>query len=93
MSTRTSKSYIGTYSYEDAGGMLEIEKIRDTVKVINRANGDKKYRVVLKGRFGENNPNLDKYTHWTQFGEKYVDWMNCRLEDAQRVDVYVYARS
>lgn len=93
MSARTSKNYIGTYNYEDAGGMLEIEKIRDTVKVINRANGDKKYRVVLKGRFGENNPNLDKYTHWTQFGEKHVDWMNCRLEDAQRVDVYVYARS
>jgi len=109
---RSSNSYIGTYDYRDAGGMLEIEKIRDAIKAVNKLASTKDkyaaqrakyygeeipmkspvYYVKLQGRFGKNNPNIDKYTHWTRFNEKYTDYSICRLEDAERVDVYVYER-
>ena len=94
MSQRTSKNYIATYDYRDAGGMLQIEMLRNVVKLTNKLSppDSVKVRLVLKGRFGRNNPNLDKYTYFTRFGEKHVNYQTCRLEDAQRVDVYIYER-
>ena len=40
---KRADTYLGTYDYQDAGGMLELETIRDSVKAINKlaANKDK----------------------------------------------------
>jgi hypothetical protein len=55
---RFSDSYIGTYDYADAGGMLEIETIRDAVKAVNKI-------AVQKDKFAlasaKHNPDNDEY--------------------------------
>ena len=98
-----TESYVGTYDYQSAASMLELQKIRDTVKAINAlaANTDKysnsytksqRYYLKCQGRFGKSNPNLHKYTYKLRSGSNYVSYRICRLEDATRVDSYVYKR-
>ena len=92
---KRSDAYVMTAYTESASDMLEIENIRNAVKVINKGNkqaekrsglfyGDMpRYRVSLKGRYGRNNPN-------------YCSWRGKRgqvpLEHAERVDVYIHRR-
>ena len=47
MSQRTSKNYIATYDYRDAGGMLEIEKLRAVVKLTNKLSPPDSVKVRL----------------------------------------------
>ena len=90
-----SDAYVMTAYTASAGDMLEIETIRDAVKVINKGNKQAekrriyqgvslpRYRVSLKGRYGKNNPN---YCSWRgKTGQ-------VPLEHAERVDVYIHRR-
>ena len=92
---KRSDAYVMTAYTESASDMLEIENIRNAVKVINKGNkqaekrsglfyGDMpRYRVSLKGRYGKNNPN---YCSWRgKCGQ-------VPLEHAERVDVYIHRR-
>ena len=96
---RISENYVGTFYTESAADMLELERIRKAIKVVNRELSHFKYGgqekksgygnehyhqfyVKCAGRLGKNNPNAHKYND-----AGYV-----RLEDATRVDAYVYQR-
>lgn len=69
-----------------------IDGVKRTVKYINdeeilKVKRNSKYiprfvRMTKRGRFGKNNPNRSKYSK---------NWANgwCRLEDAQRIDIYI----
>lgn len=98
-----SKSYVGTFHTESAADMLELERIRKAIRVVNYqlrhfkyGSQEKKsgfgneyyhqFYVKCAGRLGKNNPNAHKYYH-DGFNVPYV-----RLEDAARVDAYVYQR-
>ena len=108
---RTSENYVGTFHYESAADMLELERIRKAIKVVNRELSHFKYGgqekksgygneyyhqfyVKCAGRLGKNNPNAHKYNSRFRFGiecESYGAGY-VRLEDATRVDAYVYQR-
>lgn len=83
MNTNRSSSYIMTYVPGDIRGENMKDWIRGQVRDHNKRNPDNKFRICRRGRFGKNNPNRAKYGKYWQHG-----W--CRLEDAARIDVYVY---
>ena len=98
---RGSQSYIGTYWTECAGDMLEVSKIREVVKVINRTSKDAekspwknkagvkfpRYRVKLQGR----GPRKEAAA---KDGRGYYAYdQSLPLRHAERVDLYIYERS
>lgn len=101
---RNSDSYIGTFDYECADDMLQLEELRGMVKNMNRmlredGRSDYQFRVVLRGR-GENRFDRakDYYAkkYGRQFSEGYVKGrcaQDLPLEFADRVDAYIYQRS
>jgi len=98
---RTSKSYIMTVDYKDAGGMLTIETLRDSIKAVNSlaAQQDRwakyrqevvkpapRYYVKLQGRGPRTNNALSAGRRPRAFDQSLP------LKFAERVDVYVYKR-
>ena len=86
MKTRTKK-YVMTVNKDNFAEQFRLDVIRETIKFVNK-HIDRKLYVKCHGRFGKNNPNLDKYTS----ANGHINWSECRLEDAQRIDVYIHAR-
>ena len=100
---RISENYVGTFYTESAADMLELERIRKAIKVVNYELSHFKYGGQEK-KSGYGNE------HYHQFYVKcagrlgknnpnahkyYKDGYNkgyVRLIDAARVDAYVYQR-
>lgn len=92
MKARTD-SYIFTADPMSVNDMQQIAIVRKTVAVSNKLarqrakwTGEKPtiYRVCLKARLGKKNPAYAKYRNqWVK---------SIKLEDAQRIDVYVQRR-
>lgn len=86
-------NYIFTADPMSVNDMQQIEIVRKTVRTSNmiakqraKWKGEKPviYRVCLKARLGKNNPAYAKYRgQWVK---------SIKLEDAQRIDVYVQER-
>ena len=87
MKKRRTKAYVMTVEKRDTLSEYRLHVLRDTIKFINKHVRHKLY-VKCHGRFGKNNPNLHKYT----YPSGYVNYKECRLEDAQRIDVYLHER-
>jgi hypothetical protein len=78
-----SDAYIGTFSYECADDMLQLQDVRAMVKNMNKslreAKMDYNFRVVLRGR----QPN----TSYDYFGNVVGG-----IGNATKVDAYIYRR-
>ena len=93
MKTNRTDSYIFTADPMSTNDMQQIELVRKTVALSNKRarqiakrNGKEAliYRVCLKARLGKGNPAYAKYKN---------QWIkSIKLEDAQRIDVYVQHR-
>ena len=98
---RGSDAYVGTYWTECAGDMLEVSKIREVIKAVNRQAkwaekspwknkaGVKfpRYRVKLQGR----GPRKEAAA---KDGRGYYAYdQSLPLRHAERVDLYIYERS
>jgi hypothetical protein len=86
-------NYIFTADPMSVNDMQQINIVRKTVRTSNilakqraRWSGEKPviYRVCLKARLGKKNPAYDKYRF------QYIK--SIKMEDAQRIDVYVQER-
>ena len=86
MKVRT-KRYVMTVNKDNLAEEYRLDIVRDTVKFFNK-HTDRKFYVKCHGRFGKNNPNLANYI----LPNGAVNYSECRLEDAQRVDVYIHER-
>ena len=86
MKVRTKK-YVMTVNKGNLAEEYRLNVVRETIKFINK-HVDKKLYVKCHGRFGKNNPNLSDYTSI----KGVVNYKECRLKDAQRMDVYIHAR-
>jgi hypothetical protein len=87
--TRTD-SYIGTFKLDDPQDKVELEKVRKFVSNMNKMlkeDGYKyRYRVLLHGRLGKDNPSAKRYR------EKPSRYRTIRLSDAHHVDAYILPR-
>jgi hypothetical protein len=93
MKSKRTDSYIFTADPISANDMQQIELVRKTVRTSNKlareaskwsGNTPTLYRVCLKARLGKSNPAYAKYKN---------QWIkSIKLEDAQRIDVYVQRR-
>lgn len=86
-------AYIGTFYYEDAADMLQLQEVRKMVSNLNKSLKEDGYRyrfkVSLRGRLGKNNPNAEKYRlagHYPAFNR----YQMIKLADATRVDAYIH---
>jgi len=86
MKART-KRYVMTVNKDNLAEKYRLNVVRETIKFINK-HVDRKLYVKCHGRFGKNNPNLANYTS----SNGHVNWGECRLKDAQRIDVYIHER-
>lgn len=94
-----SDEYIGTVNHKSRTGKLIIEALRREHKRRAKLDG-KRYRVVLKGRLGENNENAFKYAKsgqmhkhcWVRHMFGAHSHQNIKLDDAAYADMYVYER-
>lgn len=86
MKART-KRYVMTVNKGNLAEEYRLDIVRDTVKFFNK-HTDRKFYVKCHGRFGKNNPNLANYI----LPNGAVNYSECRLEDAQRIDVYIHER-
>jgi len=98
---RGSQSFIGSYWTESAGDMLEVKKIREVIKAVNREAkwaeaspwknkaGVKfpRYRVKLQGRGPRKEAAVKDGKHWNAYDQSLP------LKHAERVDLYIYERS
>ena len=91
-------AYVGTYSFECTGDMLEVSKIRDFVKQMKRdlkqsdarckAGYPLRYRTSLKGRQPINkvrHPRTGQLRGYTYHGDVLGGMQNCAA-----VDVYIH---
>ena len=91
-------SYIGTFHYESADDMIQLQELKKMVsnmnKSLKRANFDYQFRVVVCGRLGENNPNAYKYKErkYSYHGYGAHPYQTIKLADASHVDAYIYRR-
>ena len=89
MKTRT-KRYVMTVNKGNAKEERTLIGLRKMVTFLNK-HLDQKFYVKCHGRFGKNNPNLYKYEYTSVTGTR-INWGECRLEDAARLDVYIHPR-
>ncbi len=87
MKKSRTKAYVMTVNKGNVLEEYRLDVLRDTIKFLNKHINHKLY-VKCHGRFGKNNPNLKKYIN--SLGN--INWSECRLEDAQRIDVYIHER-
>ena len=91
-----SSEYIVTVRHHTPIGKKIIERARRHAKAKGFYDG-KKYRIVLAGRMGEDNPNAHKYSVKTPKAQRNA-WcgghshQNIKLKDAAYADVYIYER-
>ena len=86
MMKERTKRYVATVK-KDAHGDFFLKAIRKIVKFLN-AHIDHTYYVKCHGRFGKNNPNIERY----RMPSGRINYRECRLEDSQRLDIYIYQR-
>tara|TARA_B100000927_G_scaffold230686_1_gene190660 strand:+ start:1638 stop:1973 length:336 start_codon:yes stop_codon:yes gene_type:complete len=106
--SRRSESYIGTYWVDSAGDMLEVEKIRDVVKVINKHNKRKEERALYRFENGYSKQPPQKLPRMrvklqgrgprkeaaVKDGTYYHAYdQSLPLRHAKKVDLYIYERS
>lgn len=82
-----AKEFIENVDHNSPEGQLKIAAHRLRVKMENKLSA-MKYRVVLCGRMGKDNPNADLYRN----SRSCNPYQNIRLEHAGSVDVYIYTR-
>ena len=88
-----SPAYVGTVP-NDEEGMAKVQLARATVRKVNYANKlagkAERFRVVIRGRLGPNNPAAELYRR----GGRLWRWsaMCYRPEHSVRFDVYVHRR-
>ena len=91
---RWGSSFIGTFYFDDADDMNQLENVRKMVSNMNKdlkvAGKDYKFYVKCQGRLGKNNPNAWKYKRGGTYGPNAG---SVRLGDATRVDAYIYRRN
>lgn len=93
MTNRRSDNYVGTVNH-DADGAWWIDLVRTTISKVNaqmRANGSAtRYRVVVRGRLGKDNPSAKEYRR----GGRHWRWssITIRPEHSTRFDLYVCRR-
>lgn len=85
---KRTNAYVMTLDPKNDADMLKLETIRKSVSLLNKYNITK-LRVDVKGRFGRNNPNLDNY-RYAKTG--FVNYQNCNIKDAVKLDVYIRER-
>jgi len=105
---RTSDSYIGTYWTDCAGDMLEIKKIREVVKVINKHNKKKEKMALYRFENGYSKqppvqlPRMrvelkgrgPRKEAAIKDGTYYHAYdQSLPLRHAKKVDVYIYERN
>jgi hypothetical protein len=104
MKNRTD-NYLGTYDYADAGGMLELEKIRDSIKAVNKIAAQKDKWAAIRAQYhGTSFTKSPRYYVKLQGrGPRTVNAITAGrkprafdqslpLQYAERVDAYVYER-
>lgn len=90
---KRTDSYVFTFHPDSVEDQLRLEAVKKSVTSINQTNklwagyGNRpktadRFRVVLKGRLGENNPNAHKYKG------KYI--YSIKKADAAHFDVYIH---
>ena len=104
---RYSDSYIGTYWTDCAGDMLEVQKIREVVKVINKHNKNKEKRALYRFENGySKKPPVElprmrvklqgrgpRKEAAIKDGTYYNAYdQSLPLRHAERVDLYIYER-
>ena len=82
-----SQEFIENVDHNSPDGQLKIAAHRLRVKMENKLSA-MKYRVVLCGRMGKNNPNDQVYRDSLARNP----YQNILLEHAGSVDIYIYAR-
>lgn len=97
-----SDAYIGTFDYQCADDMLQLQELKNMVRNMNkslrRANMDYQFRVVLHGRGGnrfERAKDFHNNKYGRQFSEGYIKArlsQDLPLEFADRVDAYIHRR-
>lgn len=101
MKNKRTDSYVFTADPLSVNDMQQIAIVRKTVAVSNkmaRQNAKWKnekpviYRVCLKARLGQNNPDAHIYQNKITFWGRKGDYQSIKLEHAQRIDVYVQRR-
>jgi hypothetical protein len=102
INNKRTDSYIGTFDYNCADDMLQLQEVRNMVKNMNKslrsANMDYQFRVIVRGR-GDNRFERakDYYNkkYGRQFSERYIKArvaQDLPLEFADRVDAYILRR-
>lgn len=93
MKQRTA-AYVFTADVNSVADMQQIEVVRKTVLAVNRRNRQASkwsgkepeiFRVTLKARLGKNNP-----AYAAKYKQQWIK--SIKLEDAQRIDVYIQRR-
>ena len=93
MKQRTA-AYVFTADVNSVADMQQIEVVRKTIATVNRRNREAAkwsgkqpeiFRVTLKARLGKNNP-----AYAAKYRQQWIK--SIKLEDAQRIDVYVQHR-
>ncbi len=82
---RTS-SYVDTFSTSDPSFQAIIDKIRATVRKVNKRPGQK-YRLRVRGRLGRNNPYAPLYGVGGPL-HRYCA-QEIKIKHSSRVDVYI----
>ena len=87
-----SQEFIENVDHNSPDGQLKIADYRRRVKMENKLSA-MKYRVVLCGRMGEDNPNAHLYRRngSVRYG-RTNPYQNILLEHAGSVDIYIYTR-
>jgi len=96
-------AYIGTFRYECASDMLQLEELRAMVRNMNKslrsANMDYQFRVKLQGR-GDNRFERAKEYYTKKYNGRLSDraikhkvGQSLPLECAEYVDAYILPRS
>lgn len=93
MTKRTSDCYITTLDVNSVNDMQMLELIRKTVKVSNNRNS-KKHRVVVRGRKPIENKTIYNWRDGSTrtVGYDFAGNIVNGLQNATRLDVYVYER-
>ena len=103
VSANRTDAYIGTFDYQSADDMLQLEEVRGMVKNMNkmlRQDGyDYQFYVKCQGR-GTNRTAKMKTWLSNKYDRDVSDgWARCAgqrslpLDIAERVDAYIYRRS
>lgn len=100
---RNSNAYIGTFEYESADDMLQLDEIKNMVKNMNRmlredGRSNYQFRVVLRGRQPVEKQDVNIYSYGTGLRDirprsyDYFGNVVGGIANASKVDAYIYRR-